>query len=74
VAEVQKEVRKELTGLPYYGVFDLLTFQVSDQRVVTRTLLALDAALSELAALDEQQARIVELVGGRTSPLVAAVN
>jgi osmotically-inducible protein OsmY len=35
VAEVQKEVRKELTGLPYYGVFDLLTFQVSDQGVVT---------------------------------------
>jgi len=29
---------------------------------------------SELAALDEQQARIVELVGGRTSPLVTAVN
>jgi hyperosmotically inducible protein len=35
VAEIQTEVRKELTGLPYYGVFDLLTFQVGDKGVVT---------------------------------------
>jgi hyperosmotically inducible protein len=28
-------VRKELAGLPYYGVFDLLTFQVSEKGVVT---------------------------------------
>jgi hypothetical protein len=38
VAEVQKEVRKELTGLPYYGVFDLLTFQVSDQGLEAKQL------------------------------------
>ena len=35
VPEIQKQVRKELAGLPYYGVFDLLTFQVSDKGVVT---------------------------------------
>jgi osmotically-inducible protein OsmY len=35
VPEIEKQVRKELGGLPYYGVFDLLTFQVSDQGVVT---------------------------------------
>jgi osmotically-inducible protein OsmY len=35
VPEIEKQVRKELAGLPYYGVFDLLTFQVSDKGVVT---------------------------------------
>ena len=35
VAEIETDVRKELAGLPYYGVFDLLTFQVSDRGVVT---------------------------------------
>lgn len=35
VPEIEKQVRKELGGLPYYGVFDLLTFQVSDRGVVT---------------------------------------
>jgi len=34
VPEIEKDVRKELGGLPYYGVFDLLTFQVSDKGVV----------------------------------------
>jgi len=33
--EIEKQVRKELGGLPYYGVFDLLTYQVSDKGVVT---------------------------------------
>lgn len=35
VPEIEKQVRKELAGLPYYGVFDLLTFQVSDKGVIT---------------------------------------
>jgi hyperosmotically inducible periplasmic protein len=35
VPEIENQVRKELAGLPYYGVFDLLTFQVSDKGVVT---------------------------------------
>lgn len=33
--QVAAEVRKELATLPYYGVFDLLTFQVSDKGLVT---------------------------------------
>jgi hyperosmotically inducible protein len=33
--DIAKSVRKELSGLPYYGVFDLLTYQVSDKGVVT---------------------------------------
>ena len=34
-SELTRSVRKELAGLPYYGVFDLLTFKVSDKGVVT---------------------------------------
>ena len=34
VAEIQNEVRKELAGLPYYGVYDLLTFEVAGNGVV----------------------------------------
>jgi osmotically-inducible protein OsmY len=34
-ADLAQQVRKELESLPYYGVFDLLTFQVSDDGVVT---------------------------------------
>jgi hyperosmotically inducible protein len=30
-----RQVRRELSALPYYGVFDLLTFQVSDDGTVT---------------------------------------
>jgi hypothetical protein len=33
--DIAKSVRKELSSLPYYGVFDLLTYQVSDKGVVT---------------------------------------
>jgi hypothetical protein len=33
--ELGRSVRKELSSLPYYGVFDLLTYQVSDKGVVT---------------------------------------
>jgi hypothetical protein len=33
--DVATNVRKELAGLPYYGVFDLLTYKVSDNGVVT---------------------------------------
>jgi hyperosmotically inducible protein len=34
-ADLTGQVRQELAGLPYYGVFDLLTFQVSGNGVVT---------------------------------------
>jgi osmotically-inducible protein OsmY len=33
--EISRSVRKELEGLPYYGVFDLLTYQVNDKGLVT---------------------------------------
>jgi osmotically-inducible protein OsmY len=34
-AQIAHDVRKHLIALPYYGVFDLLTFQVGDNGVVT---------------------------------------
>jgi hyperosmotically inducible protein len=33
--DLAQSVRKELAGLPYYGVFDLLTYEVSEKGVVT---------------------------------------
>ncbi len=32
--ELSKQIRKELLNLPYYGVFDLLTYQTGPQGVV----------------------------------------
>jgi hypothetical protein len=33
--EITREVRKQILGLPYYGVFDLISFEVSEEGKVT---------------------------------------
>jgi hypothetical protein len=59
-AEVGTRVRKELAGLPYYGVFDLLTFQVGDKGLVTLGGYVVNGSLKSAA---EHAVKRVEGVG-----------
>ncbi len=49
-SEVARRVRREIASLPTYGVFDLLTFQLSDKGLVSLGGFAHDASLPEAAA------------------------
>jgi hypothetical protein len=55
--EIAKDVRKHLLSLPYYGVFDLLTFNVDNNDVVTLAGYVLTGSLKNDA---EREAREVK--------------
>jgi hypothetical protein len=58
-AQIAAEVRKHLMSLPYYGVFDLLTFNVDNNDVVTLAGYVLTDTLKKDA---EREAREVKAV------------
>jgi len=57
-SEITRRVRKELAGLPYYGVFDLLTFQVNEKGLVI-----LGGYVCQ-ASLQSEAERVVKKVDG----------
>src|ERR1700730_4439623 len=61
--EIAKDVRKHLLSLPYYGVFDLLTFNVDNNDVVTLAGYVLTGSLKNDT---EREAREVKGVSATT--------
>ncbi len=57
-SEITRLVRKGLAGLPYYGVFDLLTFQVNERGLVTL------GGYVYQASLQSEAERVVKKVDG----------
>jgi hyperosmotically inducible protein len=74
VPEIETQVRKELAGLPYYGVFDLLTFQVSDKGVVTLGGYVVNGSLKEDAAREVKEVRGVTEVGNQIEIAPASIS
>ena len=74
VPEIEKQVRKELGALPYYGVFDLLTFQVSDKGVVTLGGYVVNGSLKSDAEHDMKKVKGVTEVANQIEIAPASIS
>jgi len=74
VPEIETQVRKELAGLPYYGVFDLLTFQVSDKGVVTLGGYVVNGSLKGDAEHEVKKVEGVTEVANQIETAPASIN
>ena len=74
VPEIEKQVRKELGALPYYGVFDLLTFQVSDKGVVTLGGYVVNGSLKGYAEHDVKKVKGVTEVANQIEIAPASIS
>jgi osmotically-inducible protein OsmY len=63
--QITKDVRKRLTSLPYYGVFDLLTFQVDTNGVVSLGGYVLNNSLKKDAEREAREVKGVTEVQNR---------
>ena len=71
-AQITQEVRKHLLSLPYYGVFDLITFSVDQDNVVTLGGYVLNETLKRDAEREAREVKGVKEVrnGIELSPML----
>ena len=73
VAMIETQVRQELAALPYYGVFDLLTFQVGNTGVVTLGGYVVNGSLKSDAENEVKKVEGVTAVANRIEIAPASI-
>jgi hyperosmotically inducible protein len=73
-SELATRVRKEILGLPYYGVFDLITFEVGDEGVVTLGGYVYEAVLQKTAEKTVRKVEGVTEVRNRIEVLPVSIS
>jgi hypothetical protein len=73
-SDIARDVRKEILGLPYYGVFDLITFEVSDEGVVTLGGYVYEGTLKKSAERAVKKVKAVKEVENRIKLLPVSMH